>query len=221
MSNFSGQIARIKTKLIQAKQIDSDFKVFGSGGHKYILGKPAASRQIEEFEAKYAICLPKCYKTFIGEIGNGGEGYRNSAAGPFYGIFPLGEGVEELLYSSPQKYLGKSCILRPEINQNVWGELTKKLRNEGISDKEYSAEINKLYSGVLPIGSQGCAFLHGIVLNGPYQGRMVNLSMDLGMPRFAKDFSFLDWYERWLDELIDGSLFKNPSSWFGYETSIN
>ncbi|NRA92768.1 MAG: SMI1/KNR4 family protein, partial [Psychroserpens sp.] len=35
-------------------------------------------------------------------------------------------------------------------------------------------------------------------------------------PRFAFEKNFLDWYERWLDEIISGDLMIDSPSWFGY-----
>ena len=36
-------------------------------------------------------------RAFATEIGNGGPSFRGSSAGPFYGIYPLGECIDELL----------------------------------------------------------------------------------------------------------------------------
>ncbi len=216
VSPFHFQIGKIIEKLAKAKESDSDLRVFGSGSHKYHLNKPADSERIENFELEYSVSLPECYRAFLEHVGNGGNGYRNSGAGPFYGLFPLGIGVEELLYSNPEEHLGKECILTPEMDQETWHRLTDLLEQEDISDHDYHREINKLYAGVLPIGSQGCSYLQGIVLNGTHKGRVVNLNMDLEIPRFAKGDNFLDWYEKWLDEIIDGTLIKSTPSWFGY-----
>lgn len=40
--------------------------------------------------------------------------------------------------------------------------------------------------------------------------------MEWGKPQFAFERNFLDWYERWLDEVISGELVRDESSWFGY-----
>jgi hypothetical protein len=45
----------------------------------------------------------------------------------------------------------------------------------------------------------------------------VNLSSDGGCPKFTFEDHFLDWYERWLDEVISGELITDDKpSWFGY-----
>ena len=66
------------------------------------------------------------------------------------------------------------------------------------------------------MGSQGCAYYHALVLTGPYAGRVVNVNWDLIQPTFAFETNFLDWYERYLDEVISGQLLDDRPTWFGY-----
>lgn len=217
MTNYYIQIQRIKGKLLEAKKADKNLKVFGSERHKYIVNKPTTLKSVIEFETKYSISLPECYKAFVLEIGNGGIGWQNSAAGPFFGIYPFGENIKELIYENTESYLKNECIIVPKMTDDFWKSLTKNIdENERISDEDYGIELGKLWAGILPIGSQGCSYLHGIVLNGQFKGRVVNLDMDRQKPQFAYESNFLDWYERWLDEIISGDLIKDTPSWFGY-----
>ncbi len=217
MADYSAQIHRIKQKLIQAKQVDTNFMVFGSGSHKYELNAPATPEAVEAFERAYEIQLPDSYKSFILHIGNGGNGYLNSAAGPFYGIYPMGENVDDLIYGNPEEYLKKECILKPDITDRDWDKLTDVLYDENISDSEYYKVIGKIFSGVLPIGFQGCSYVQALVLNGPYADKVVNLEMSAeDAPKFTYEKNFLDWYERWLDEVISGKLITKSPIWFGY-----
>ena len=137
MNQYSEQIESIKRKLIEAEKSDKKLKVFGAENHKYIIHKTATEEEVNTFEKKYKIELPNCYKTFLLNIGNGGDSYKNSGAGPFYGIYPLGQNVDELI-----------------------------------------CERNK--------------------------------------PNFTFELNFLDWYERWLNEIISEDLIKDSPSWFGY-----
>jgi hypothetical protein len=50
-----------------------------------------------------------------------------------------------------------------------------------------------------------------------HKGRVVNIDIDEQRPKFAFELNFLDWYERWLDEVISGDLIVNTPSWFGYK----
>lgn len=217
MTYYTDQIQRIKDKLLEAKKADKNLKVFGADRHKYIINKPTTLKSVMEFETKYSITLPDCYKAFVLEFGNGGIGWQNSAAGPFFGIYALGENINELIYENIEKHLKNECIIVPKMTDDFWKSLTKNIdENDEISDEEYEIELGKLWAGILPIGSQGCTYLHGIVLNGQFKGRVVNLDMDRQKPQFAYEVNFLDWYERWLDEVISGDLIKDTPSWFGY-----
>jgi len=200
-----------------AKRADGNLKVFGASRHQYHLNQPVSEKEVLAFEKKYDVQLPLCYKAFLTEVGNGGNSFAHSAAGPFYGIYPLGENVDELIYENTEKYLKQDCVLYPKMTQSYWKELTRQVEeNEAISDEDFEKELGKIYGGILPIGSQGCTYIHGIVLNGPYKGRIVNLDIDRQKPHFAFENNFLDWYERWLDEVISGELIRDSPSWFGY-----
>lgn len=217
MTKYIEQIQRIKGKLLQAKKTDNNLKVFGADKHKYVINKPTTLESVTEVEKKYSIDLPDCYKAFILNVANGGIGWQNSAAGPFFGIYTFGENINELIYENTETHLKNECILFPKMTDAFWESLTKNIDdNEEISDEDYETEVSKLWAGILPIGSQGCTYLHGIVLNGLYKGRVVNLDMDRQKPQFAYETNFLDWYERWLDEVISGDLIKDTPSWFGY-----
>ncbi|PWL40079.1 hypothetical protein DKG77_04435 [Flagellimonas aquimarina] len=217
MTNFSKQIDSIKKKLTQAKQVDADLKVFGAGGHRYEIYSPVSLAQVEFFEKEYSIQLPSCYRAFVLQVGNGGTSYKNSGAGPFYGIYPFGENVDDLIYGNPEKYLKEPCVLKPTVTNKYWENMTNIFFDENISDNDYYSAIGKIYSGILPIGFQGCSYLHALVLNGMYKGKVVNLEMSAEQaPKFAHEKNFLDWYERWLDEVISGKLITVSPSWFGY-----
>ena len=88
------QIEKIKIKLHLAKNTDSFFEVFGADSHRYRLDSPIDKAEIEIFIKKYNISLPDGYKTFLTQIGNGGNERKsqvgNSGAGPDYGIYKLG-----------------------------------------------------------------------------------------------------------------------------------
>ena len=197
-------------KLIKAKKADKNLEVFGAETHKYYLNPPITEFEAEEFEQKFSIELPECYKAFITQTGNGG-------AGPYYGIYPLGENVDDFI-DNMEIYLKNDCVIYPKMTDDYWESLTKKIYgdDDDISDEDYEKELGRIFGGILPIGTQGCTYIHGIVLNGQYKGRVVNLDMDGQKPRFAFEENFSDWYERWLDEVISGELIRPTPSSFGF-----
>jgi hypothetical protein len=214
---MSPQIVRIKKKLPKAKHVDKKFLVFGAAAHKYELHPPATISQVEAFEEIHGVQLPDCYRAFVLQVGNGGASYQNSGAGPYYGIYPLGDHLDTLVYGNPKAFLKNVCLLSPKMTDAEWRNLTKALEEDNLSDKAYYLEFAKIYGGILPLGSQGCTYVHGLVLNGPHKGKVVNLEMSADQkPSFAPYASFLDWYEHWLDEIISGKLIKKAPSWFGY-----
>ncbi len=216
MLDFSKQIIRIEQKLAQARDTDTDFRVFGASSHNYQINQPLQIKDIRAFEEKYSVLLPRCYQAFLLNIGNGGNSYQDSGTGPFYGIYPLGRNINELIHSNPEVFLKEKCILHPKLTEEDWDDLNKFMDDENISDEDYYKEVAKIYSGILPIGFQGCSALHAIVLNGTHKGKVINVDKDGSKPNFTFENNFLDWYERWLDEIISGHLIKAPTSWFGY-----
>lgn len=213
-------IQNIKEKLALAKATDGALAVFGADAHQYQLDTPVSADVIRQFEETHHIQLPEEYKTFMTQIGyaNANENaYLQSAAGPYYGILPLDSALNELETEQPEQYLSHPCQLYPRMTDEQWEVLAKEVLNseEDISDEDYDTALGKLYGGLLPIGTQGCAITTAIVLNGPHTGRIVYFNGDEA-PIFAYERHFLDWYERWLDEIISGDLVAEGASWFGY-----
>lgn len=194
------QIERIKKKLILAKDIDKELEVFAADSHEYILGETVSNDDILKFEKEYSVSLPECYKSFLLHIGNGGVSFLNAGAGPGYGIFPFGKNVDEFIQNNVEEYLKEDCKIFSKMDAEFWKELNKNI-DENISDEDFEIEIGKIFSGILPIGTQGCTYFYGLVLNGNEKGRIVNIDIDRRQPYFTFESNFLDWYERWLDEI--------------------
>lgn len=211
MHQFKEQIERISAKLKAAKQKDQQLKVFGADYHKYILHKPLEESELLVFEKDYNISLPGSFRAFLLYLGNGGVSQAGSAAGPFYGIYPLGRCVDDLI-GNPEKYLSEPVKIYPGISDDDWNNL----RKENLPDEDDEVVLGNIYTGILPIGLQGCAFIHGLVLNGEHAGKVVNIDIDGQKPRFTFEDNFLDWYERWLDEILSEDLLAEGPSWFGY-----
>jgi hypothetical protein len=210
---FDEQLQRIKDKLVAARTADKDLRVFEADTHKYLMNVPATEEEVSAFEKKHSIQLPDCFRAFLLVIGNGGIGHRGSGAGPGYGIYPLGYGVAE------ENFLQNNCLLDPEMTTDQWELLTEFEHGDtNISDEQYRQEAGKLFGGVLPLGTQGCTYIHALVLNGPHKGRVVNLDYNYMMlPIFTPNTTnFLDYYEQWLDRVIDGTLQKPDAPDYGY-----
>ncbi|HEY1122472.1 MAG TPA: HEAT repeat domain-containing protein [Haloferula sp.] len=221
--DHSAQTQRITSKLAEANKVDWRLDVFGASSHGYHLSSPLSERKVRAFEERYSIQLPACYRAFVTRIGNGGKISSNPGAGPYYGIYPLGKDVDELIGES-ETHLSRPAILHPRMTDEEWAKLNEPIEqyfnNRINGDSSTPVEIlhdtdSRIYSGILPIGTQGCSFFHALALNGPHAGRVVNIDTEGQKPKFAFENNFLDWYERWLDEVISGTLSSTQTS-FGY-----
>ncbi|XTB53428.1 SMI1/KNR4 family protein [Fusobacterium nucleatum] len=226
------QLLRIQQKLAQAKAADKDLEVFGASSHKYHLNPPVSEAEVLAFEEKYGVSLPEDYRAFVQTIGDANAQKLDTMAGPYYGLYAFGTQVDELLYKGSETYLKAPCALSPNMIQEEWEALSSTLLMDEEEDEddfedeeevdtteteeEYTRQCGKVFGGLLPLGSQGCAYYHALVLTGSYAGRVVNVNWDLLKPVFAFETNFLDWYERYLDEVISGQLLDDRPTWFGY-----
>ncbi|MGY0036038.1 hypothetical protein [Pedobacter sp. NJ-S-72] len=76
------QIQRIKNKLKQLKEADTELEQFGAENHEYLLNPVLKADEVKQFESVYQVSLPEEYVAFLTMLGNGG-------AGPFYGVNKL------------------------------------------------------------------------------------------------------------------------------------
>jgi len=217
---IEAQCVRIVHKLKAAAAADPTFAVFGASSHRYAIGPTVSEAQVRAFETEQGINLPEHYSAFVMHVGNGapsaeGGSYHGSAAGPYYGIFPLGLGVDAFIQGEGG-YLAAPPFVRPDMPQSEWEEAAKSLDDEDRSQEDYDEGCRRLFGGLLPVGTQGCQSYHALVLQGPYAGRVVNVDAERSPPVFGFEANFLDWYERWLDEITSGVLLKDGPYWFGY-----
>ncbi|MBT2293571.1 SMI1/KNR4 family protein [Paenibacillus albidus] len=193
--SWDEQIERIISKIEQASLKDGGREVFGAKSHQYTRKPVLSMQEIEAFEREHGIQLPLPYRLFLARVGNGG-------AGPYYGIYPLDKNNSGDRLSEPFQ-------LKPDLSDEEWKALTD-FEDEAGGD-EYDEAFDRLFQGMLALGTQGCTYEMGLVLNGEYNGRIVYYDGDLQKPFFTYEANFLDWYERWLDEIIHGY----TTSWFG------
>ncbi|MCL9807632.1 SMI1/KNR4 family protein [Flavobacterium amniphilum] len=212
---YTEQVRRIKDKLKTIKSLDRRLEIFGADYHKYYLGRPAYAHEVAEFEAKYKITLPPCYKSFITEVGNGGIEYPNSivgnsAAGPNYGIYKLETLVNVLIQNTD--YLQNDFFFNPSMTEATWENIYENL-GQDITDEDYDRHLEKVFSGILVIGFCGCSGYQGLVLNGKEKGRVIYLYDEVEYrPHLADESNFLDWYENWLDDAINKSKVAQPKT---------
>lgn len=186
-------VKRILKLLEQARAKDPDFARFGAYSHQYKLAAPANEEAIRKFEGQQGVQLPEEYRDFLTFIGNGG-------AGPYYGLYGL-KALEDDLSDSRGLRRCRSLeepVIYPKMSEEEWDRIVN-LESRRKGENVYP------YTGVLPIGTQGCTLMTGLMLTGPYRGQVVYYDNDFcGPPFFVREKGFLSWYERWLREVIAG-----------------
>jgi HEAT repeat protein len=191
------QIDRILQKLEQVRS--RQLTCYGSDSHGFHLKAPLAEAEVQAFEAKQQIRLPEDYRIFLTRAGNGG-------AGPYNGIFPLKEWedfADWVVDDRPETFLTLPSPLYPEMSRTEdWKEKLREASPYDISP----------YQGTLSLGSQGCSYAMQLIVSGSCRGRVVYVDADHSPPYVVHETNFLSWYERWLDELLQGY----NIGWFGY-----
>lgn len=191
-------IDRIKSKLIELRQKDRELKTFGSESHQYNLGPRKSEVELAAFEQRYGIALPKGYRKFLLEIGDGG-------AGPYYGLGRL-EYALSIEMDSPMVELDPS---KPFPHTEAWNMSF----DEAADDEEYFRQRDEIYyndqwiNGVLRIAHFGCGVFMNLVVKGPEYGHVWvdDRGSDQGIypdQYFGNKerLDFLTWYELWLDQ---------------------
>ena len=192
---------KFKLKRLQKRRPD----VFGALGHRFELAEPAGEGALAEFEREHQIVLPEDYRWFLSEIGNGG-------AGPYYGVFALGEmddGHGMAAWKEDDGFVGR--LRDPFPHTEAWNDVTGQPDEEDYEPDslEYEAAFNAFderyfsprnVDGAFPICHLGCALRIWLVVTGPERGRLwLDKRPDYeGLTPLRSDF--LSWYTAWVDE---------------------
>lgn len=196
ISAYKDRLEQIRIKLQQAKEKDRELEVFGADSHVYELDAPVSREEVVRFEEQFNITLPEEYVAFITMLGNGGPG-AYGGAGPNYGIYPLGDfGYME----SAAQHMADECIIDSRLMEKRWKSLTAFDGKLDRDSTEYDYQYNKLFSGLMFIGTLGDSGQMMLILNGKDAGRVVYVNQDLYLPVMKE--KFLDWYEKWLDKIL-------------------
>ena len=75
-------LEELRLLLKEAHAVDASSKEFGAQRHKYQWRSPASLGSVEKFEHEIGAALPKDYRDFLLQAGDGG-------AGPYFGLFSL------------------------------------------------------------------------------------------------------------------------------------
>ncbi|MEO0988358.1 MAG: SMI1/KNR4 family protein [Cyanobacteria bacterium J06639_14] len=190
---LSNQIAQIRHRLESLRH--SSWRQYrhvdGVEEHRLQLGTPVSETYLQTFEQTHSIQLPPDYRAFLATIGEG-------APGPYGKILPLKQWAA--LASHPDHDLATPFPWSPDVTYGQTDIV------DLLGDREP-------YRGLLPIADRRPQdpLVEGfeqawctLVITGEARGRVLYVGDTDRPPYFMPDGSFLDWYERWLNELTAG-----------------
>ncbi len=206
----------LRAEIEQLSIRDPGRKVFGASEHQYELNEVLTEAMLIDFEARHAIALPAEYRGYLRETGNG-------LAGPFYGIFRLGEvdcdhGFQAMEGSllvgqlnSPFPHTVAWNLPAPELAWPNFAEGTPPERQHAaIAARDDRLEAGywgeHIMNGCLPICHRGCALRVWLVTTGPMAGTVWNddRADDIGLypvlDRDGRAMNFAQWMRAWLDD---------------------
>jgi hypothetical protein len=202
------QLSRISNAL--AALATSRPPVFGSDWHGFQLNPVLSETEVLEFEREHRVTLPEDFRQFLTSVGNGG-------AGPFYGVFSLGEMDDNFGVQRWQEGDGFVGILsRPFPFQEEWNELSS-MPITDLGESEYERQMeafeksywnSSLVNGAFPIGHEGCALRIFLVVTGEAAGHLWEDRRSeyggLRPVRLANGSvaTFSGWYEEWLEQCL-------------------
>lgn len=190
--------------LKKAAAIDKHRELFGSSTHEYQLNPAISSEFVSAVEDVYGFTLPKDYFRFITEIGDGG-------ACVDYGLTPFSEFTQKA--SKPDAECFREAYRRslsePFCPRKM---LSNEVENFGFTREAYEKSPNNFFvlecfddegffdtKGFLVLGTHGCQWDYGVVVNGEFRGKIFDTDNEGAFALVADSFD--EFYQNWLGGL--------------------
>jgi hypothetical protein len=204
------KIEQLLTDLKRVRQRGDSPGVFGAQAHEFALNLPLTESEVAAFETAYNVALPEEYRLFLLLVGNGG-------AGPYYGLFRLGEMDDGFGFARWEQgaFVGKLAASFP--HSGPWNDLTGVPDDDDNDEDTYERSLDEfedryfdsvLVNGAIPICHLGCALRQWLVVTGPEAGNVwCDDRADRGglYPLTApgkERVTFYQWYRDWLDGVL-------------------
>ncbi|WP_460304917.1 HEAT repeat domain-containing protein [Actinocorallia aurea] len=180
--------ARLREKMGTAGAKPGSGELFGARTHGFRMNAPLPEADVMGFERAHDVRLPKAYREFVTRFGDGG-------AGPDYGVLPLAEAAAAIV-DDPGAALSMDSPFEDAVYGPEWWD--------GFFDSEEDHDAEHC-RGALAVVHGGCTTYTLLVVTGPLRGRLVRVDLNgVPAPVVLPDADFLAWYERWLDDVIEG-----------------
>jgi hypothetical protein len=213
-------IEDVRRGLEELRRLDAKLTLFGARRHRYALNPVLGETELASFEQRWGFRAPDDYRRFLLELGNGG-------AGPFYGVFPLGEMGDG---ADPQGWESwKLDPAKPFPHRERWNDRDIRFRSAPLQDDSVGDEAHAqayqdwldsdqahadwlaylsaaaLEQGCIPLCHQGCGLRDWLVVTGPEAGHVWHdASADecgvspIRTPQ-RPHTTFSEWYVEWLE----------------------
>ena len=200
-------LERIAQKVRRAREMDA--RPFGAESRGIPDFHPALpEEEVAAVEARLGIRFPEDYRGFITRIGNGG-------AGPAYGMFRLASALREShadahpeLLATPFPHIQD---YNPDKDPEVIAFWARADAGE-VTEEEEDTQSLREAAGTLALCDEGGGYTHLLVVTGPTRGTMWIDSRGADAGFLWLKVTFLEWYERWIDDVLAGG---RGTWWFG------
>lgn len=199
---------RIEEKLASLRSAPELWDPLVINTHGFRTGPPVSEQWVQALASKYSVSLPQQYRMFLGKFGN-------TRVGPGNWFYLL---EEALSVESGAPFPLEVPMLGACSPEHQALSKDEQWEDYGRLAKEW--DKISLKAGVCTLSEYGCGIVAVLILNGPYCGRIWTYSGDAAYygpfggsealhdetwseewipTNEPKEYSFLDWYENWLD----------------------
>lgn len=144
------------------------------------LGPRRSETELATFERAHGVELPREYRRFLLEVGDGGDGP------PQYGLMPLGQ-VPNYHHREADEVLARLHEPFAETEAWIW-------ENDAEPDP---ARADGVERGALVLGTDGCGLYFLLIVSGAERGK-IWLYADVGVTPLDPPADFVQWYGDWL-----------------------
>lgn len=113
--------------------------------------------------------------------------------------------MSSLFLNETGRNLSMIPFFSADLSESEWDKYMNDL-DQIMDDDENDRAYAKAYGSILIICESGCLSYEGLILKGELTGQVVSITYEHNYPPLLdSNGSFLNWYEKWLDEIINGS----------------